>query len=82
MDDQGGAGGVPLHHDEDEAKRRGPHVDHPEKERLARSGEPQDRRSGQGGKDRGSEGSGPAKNAGTSGPAKDRGARSPAKGPE
>lgn len=67
MDDQGGAGGVPLHHDEGEAKRRGPHVDRPEKEpakeRPARSGEPQDRRSEQAerDRDRGREGKGPAK---------------------
>ncbi|MEC4572930.1 hypothetical protein [Streptomyces virginiae] len=26
MDDQGGAGGVPLHHDDDEARRRAPHA--------------------------------------------------------
>ncbi|KOU31842.1 hypothetical protein ADK53_24030 [Streptomyces sp. WM6373] len=29
MDDQGGAGGVPLHHDDEEARRRAPHAGPP-----------------------------------------------------
>ncbi|GHB56114.1 hypothetical protein GCM10010347_27690 [Streptomyces cirratus] len=63
MDDQGGAGGVPLHHDEGEAKRRAPRADQPARERPAKSGEPQDRRSErtEGDQDRNREGKGPAK---------------------
>ncbi|MGW7101771.1 hypothetical protein [Streptomyces sp. NPDC054838] len=64
MDDQGGAGGAPLHHDEAEARRRKPHVDQPVKdEGRGKGGEPQGRRAEQGGqdRDRSREGKGPAK---------------------
>ncbi|MEU6890267.1 hypothetical protein ABZ934_00425 [Streptomyces sp. NPDC046557] len=66
MDDQGGAGGAPLHHDEGEAERRKPHVDRPVKAGPAKGGEPPDRRFEHGEREHD----------------RDREGRSPAKGPE
>lgn len=71
MDDQGGAGGAPLHHDEGEARRRKPHVEQQAKEGRATGGEPHGRRSehdDERGHVRGGEGDGERK--------------TPAKGPE